>query len=117
MREGSVDDADRREMVEQIAARLKAEYDLKGWEDPEAAHRRHKGIAMSPSGEVPGTPAPFDPRRYHESVTGDRTEVARHPPVCLYLEVTNRCNHWKEFWATGSNTRIANRTRRDEHSK
>jgi hypothetical protein len=28
--EGSVDDADRREMVEQIAARLKAEYDLKG---------------------------------------------------------------------------------------
>jgi hypothetical protein len=28
--EGSVDDADRREMVEQIAARLKGEYDLKG---------------------------------------------------------------------------------------
>src|SRR5712675_888666 len=30
MQEGSVDDADRREMVEQIAARLKGEYDLKG---------------------------------------------------------------------------------------
>ena len=30
MQEGSGDDADRREMVEQIAARLKAEYDLKG---------------------------------------------------------------------------------------
>jgi 6-phosphofructokinase len=30
VQEGSVDDADRREMVEQIAARLKAEYDLKG---------------------------------------------------------------------------------------
>jgi hypothetical protein len=30
MQEGSVDDADRREMVEQIAARLKTEYDLKG---------------------------------------------------------------------------------------
>jgi hypothetical protein len=30
MQEGSVDDADRREMVERIAARLKAEYDLKG---------------------------------------------------------------------------------------
>jgi hypothetical protein len=30
MQEGSVNDADRREMVEQIAARLKAEYDLKG---------------------------------------------------------------------------------------
>jgi hypothetical protein len=30
MQQGSVDDADRREMVEQIAARLKGEYDLKG---------------------------------------------------------------------------------------
>src|SRR5436305_2928815 len=47
---------------------------------------------MSPSGEVPGTPAPIDPRRYHESVADERTEVARRPPVCLYLEVTNRCN-------------------------
>jgi MoaA/NifB/PqqE/SkfB family radical SAM enzyme len=42
---------------------------------------------MSFSGE-----APFDPRRYHEQVTGERTEVAKRPPVCLYLEVTNRCN-------------------------
>jgi MoaA/NifB/PqqE/SkfB family radical SAM enzyme len=47
---------------------------------------------MSPSGEVPGTQAPIDPRRYHESVTGERTEVTPRPPVCLYLEVTNRCN-------------------------
>lgn len=30
MQEGSVNDTDRREMVEQIAARLKTEYDLKG---------------------------------------------------------------------------------------
>jgi len=30
MQEGSVDDADRRNMVEQIAARLKGEYDLNG---------------------------------------------------------------------------------------
>ena len=30
MQEGSEDDADRREMVEQIAARLRTEYDLKG---------------------------------------------------------------------------------------
>jgi hypothetical protein len=30
MQEGSLDDADRREMIEQIAARLKGEYDLKG---------------------------------------------------------------------------------------
>jgi hypothetical protein len=30
------------------------------------------------------------PRRYHESVTGERTEVAERSPVCLYLEVTCR---------------------------
>jgi hypothetical protein len=30
MQEGSLDGADRREMIEQIATRLKAEYDLKG---------------------------------------------------------------------------------------
>jgi len=30
MQEGSLDDADRREMVKQIAARLKAEYDFEG---------------------------------------------------------------------------------------
>ena len=47
---------------------------------------------MSLSGEAPGTHAPIDPCRYHESVTGERTEVASRPPVCLYLEVTNRCN-------------------------
>jgi hypothetical protein len=29
LQEGSEDDADRREMIEQIAGRLKAEYDLK----------------------------------------------------------------------------------------
>src|SRR3974390_3742740 len=33
-----------------------------------------------------------DPRRYHESVKGERTEVAVRLPVCVYLEVTNRCN-------------------------
>lgn len=38
------------------------------------------------------TPAkPVDPRRYHESVEA-REIVATRPPVCLYLEVTNRCN-------------------------
>lgn len=47
---------------------------------------------MSSSGEVAGAQARFDPRRYHEQVTGERTEVAQRPPVCLYLEVTNRCN-------------------------
>jgi len=36
-------------------------------------------------------PKPVDPRRYHESVEA-RDIVAVRPPVCLYLEVTNRCN-------------------------
>jgi MoaA/NifB/PqqE/SkfB family radical SAM enzyme len=47
---------------------------------------------MSVSDRAPGTHASFDPRRYHESVTGERTEIAPRPPICLYLEVTNRCN-------------------------
>jgi MoaA/NifB/PqqE/SkfB family radical SAM enzyme len=47
---------------------------------------------VSRAGEIKGTRVPFDPRRYHESVTGERTALARRPPVCLYLEVTNRCN-------------------------
>src|ERR1700758_4146171 len=47
---------------------------------------------MSSPGETQGAPARFDPRRYHKSITGERTEVAQRPPVCLYLEVTNRCN-------------------------
>jgi MoaA/NifB/PqqE/SkfB family radical SAM enzyme len=34
----------------------------------------------------------IDPRRYHESVQSERTEVAARSPVCVYLEVTNRCN-------------------------
>jgi len=32
-----------------------------------------------------------DPRRYFEEVAND-SRVAATPPVCLYLEVTNRCN-------------------------
>ena len=47
---------------------------------------------MSISGERPDTGARFDPRRYHKSVAAERTEFAQRPPVCLYLEVTNRCN-------------------------
>ena len=47
---------------------------------------------MNPLGEGPDTDARFDPRRYHELVTAKRTEIAQRPPVCLYLEVTNRCN-------------------------
>ena len=34
----------------------------------------------------------IDPRRYHEAVQGERGAKASQLPVCLYLEVTNRCN-------------------------
>jgi len=34
----------------------------------------------------------FDPRRYFEHAAAERTAVAESEPVCLYLEVTNRCN-------------------------
>ena len=47
---------------------------------------------MSASGGNPVVEARVDPRRYHESVKGERTEAAAHPPVCVYLEITNRCN-------------------------
>ena len=33
-----------------------------------------------------------DPRRYFEAVDEQRDAHADNPPVCLYLEVTNRCN-------------------------
>jgi MoaA/NifB/PqqE/SkfB family radical SAM enzyme len=36
--------------------------------------------------------ARVDPRRYHEAVAGDVASEARQPPVCIYLETTNRCN-------------------------
>jgi MoaA/NifB/PqqE/SkfB family radical SAM enzyme len=35
---------------------------------------------------------PIDPRRYHEAVAGDMAAQAERPPVCIYLETTNRCN-------------------------
>ena len=35
---------------------------------------------------------PVDPRRYFDSVARERTETADRDPVCLYIEVTNRCN-------------------------
>jgi MoaA/NifB/PqqE/SkfB family radical SAM enzyme len=33
-----------------------------------------------------------DPRRYFEAVDEQRSAHAVNPPVCVYLEVTNRCN-------------------------
>jgi len=38
------------------------------------------------------TSRPVDPRRYFETVDAKRTQEAQSPPVCLYLETTNRCN-------------------------
>ena len=42
------------------------------------------------------TPAPaaptIDPRRYHEAAPRLAGARAERPPVCLYLETTNRCN-------------------------
>jgi MoaA/NifB/PqqE/SkfB family radical SAM enzyme len=43
---------------------------------------------MSATLEKPTT----DPRRYFEAVSPTRGREASAPPVCLYLEVTNRCN-------------------------
>ncbi len=45
--------------------------------------RRNNGMTSSTT---------VDPRRYHESVQEARTASASRPAVCLYLEVTNRCN-------------------------
>ena len=33
-----------------------------------------------------------NPQRYFESIKAERSAIAEAPPVCLYLEVTNRCN-------------------------
>src|SRR6266851_5652823 len=32
------------------------------------------------------------PRRYSEAASSERAAEAKRPPVCLYLETTNRCN-------------------------
>jgi len=49
-------------------------------------------IAMGIHSSDPPVDVRIDPRRYHESVQAGRTEIAGRPPVCVYLEVTNRCN-------------------------
>ena len=41
---------------------------------------------------MPVPKPPLDPRRYFEVADGRLTPVVDAPPVCLYLEVTNRCN-------------------------
>ena len=37
-------------------------------------------------------PNPSIARRYFEAVAEKRSRIAETPPVCVYLEVTNRCN-------------------------
>ncbi|HTH98929.1 MAG TPA: radical SAM protein [Stellaceae bacterium] len=41
---------------------------------------------------IVSTPPRIDPRRYHEAAPADLKPRTERPPVCLYLEVTNRCN-------------------------
>ena len=43
-------------------------------------------------GELIETEKPVDPRRYFEAAPVAENGAAARPPVCLYLEVTNRCN-------------------------
>ena len=52
--------------------------------------RAGKAIVDGTNGMTSSTTV--DPRRYHELVQEARTASAPRPPVCLYLEVTNRCN-------------------------
>jgi MoaA/NifB/PqqE/SkfB family radical SAM enzyme len=55
--------------------------------------------APRPDADVPATagaparrPATVDPHRYFEQAGERRADAASSPPVCLYLETTNRCN-------------------------
>jgi MoaA/NifB/PqqE/SkfB family radical SAM enzyme len=41
---------------------------------------------------IPTIDKPVDPRRYFEAASVRASGKAVRPPVCLYLEVTNRCN-------------------------
>ncbi|MFL5030101.1 MAG: radical SAM/SPASM domain-containing protein [Xanthobacteraceae bacterium] len=47
---------------------------------------------MTRPGSAPSRERHVDPRRYHESVDYERGAQVDRPPVCLYLETTNRCN-------------------------
>ena len=47
--------------------------------------------ATASKATMAGTHAPVDPRRYFESAER-RPGAVEAPPVCLYLETTNRCN-------------------------
>ena len=47
---------------------------------------------MTLTTDIASPAPPVDPRRYHEAADPHRAPIAPKPPVCLYLEVTNRCN-------------------------
>ncbi len=49
-------------------------------------------MSVSVPGPAPAAAGLADPRRYFEEISRTRSPVAEAPPVCLYLEVTNRCN-------------------------
>src|SRR5205809_1229115 len=44
--------------------------------------------ALTPTRREPA----LDPRRYFDAAADAGARTATRPPVCLYLEVTNRCN-------------------------
>jgi MoaA/NifB/PqqE/SkfB family radical SAM enzyme len=44
------------------------------------------------NGDQLGADRSVDPRRYFESAAAERSAATARPPVCLYLETTNRCN-------------------------
>ena len=52
---------------------------------PAASSVQYREQLMSPT-------EPIAARRYFETVGEERSRVADAPPVCIYLEVTNRCN-------------------------
>src|SRR5271169_7082186 len=41
---------------------------------------------------TPDSTTTFDPRRYHTAAPKALASKTERPPVCLYLETTNRCN-------------------------
>ena len=51
-----------------------------------------KGRERMRTGDLDAKPPPIDPQRYYEAGDQARRPVSARPPVCLYLETTNRCN-------------------------
>ena len=60
------------------------------WSHSSTARVRRLRPGRNPA--MVATTALKDPRRYFEEVGQVRSAAAEKPPVCLYLETTNRCN-------------------------